>query len=227
MLKFITFNTGAEIICLIIALMCLIKDKSLAWRNMILFLLLTCITEISGIYVRKLYLIDRAHVHPNVWLYNILLVFQMGFTNLMFNHLLSKYSNSKPFIISGLALLVIFYAYETVSHGIFVYNNLTNIVMGVMFILYSLYFYYHLINDDKYFNLAFLPSFWWVAGVLFSNFGRTACNLFYGKLASIMITSKHNLTFYIYIVLNIILYSCWSYSFICRKWETRKLEILS
>ncbi|HTD99131.1 MAG TPA: hypothetical protein VK668_07570 [Mucilaginibacter sp.] len=224
MLNYFTLNTIVEIICFVVALICLVKDKSLAWRSMVLFLFITCVAELMGIHVKRLYLADRAHVHPNLWLYNILLIFQAGFISLVFYHLLNKYSNSKPLILSGLALLAVIYIYEIVAHGIFKFNNLTNTVMSVMFVFYSLYYYYHLLKHDAYVNLKYEPAFWWIAGTLFFYFGITACNLFFDKLSTIVITPKHYLTYYIYNTLNIILYGCWSYSFICRKWLTRISE---
>jgi hypothetical protein len=62
------------------------------------------------------------------------------------------------------------------------------------------------------------PEFWWVAGVLFFYFAATICNLFEEKLEDIVITSTQNLNYFVFKALNIILYSCWSYAFICRKW---------
>ncbi len=175
----------------------------------------------SGIYVKKLYLADRVHVHSNAWLYNILLIFQAVFFNLFFEKILNKYRNCKPVILSGFAVLMILYAYELYTHGIFEYNNLTNTVMSVLMVLYSLFFYFNLLNDDGYADLKFLPSFWWVSGILFFYFGATACNLFYEKLKPVFMLHQGYLR-NIYSVLNIILYGCWCYSFICRKWLTTK-----
>ena len=65
MLKYLTINTDAEIICLIIALICVRNDKSLAWRSMTAFMFITCVAELLGVYFRSLYLKDVAHAHPN------------------------------------------------------------------------------------------------------------------------------------------------------------------
>jgi len=222
MLHYLTLNTAVETICFVIAFLCLKKDPGLVWRSMILFLFVTCVTEMSGIYFRGLYLADRVHVHPNIWLYNLFLLFQAGFFSWMFQHLLNKYIKSRPIIVSGLALLVMIYAYEIFTHGIFVYNELTNTVMSVLIVLYSFYFYYCLIKDEAYIKLKNSPEFWWVAGVLFFYFGTTACNLFYDKLASIIINTKQSFNYlkYLFYAFNVLLYGCWSYSFICRKWLT-------
>lgn len=216
-IKFFTINTGSELICFTIATVCLIHDRNSIWRWMIIFLFITCVTEMLGIYVKKLYLADRLHVHPNAWLYNILLVFQAFFISLMFENILSKYGKSKLIFFSGLALLTVIYIYEAITEGIFIYHNLTNTVMAVLFVLYGLYYFYQLLKDDVYTNLLYSPGFWWVAGLLFFYFGSTACNIFFDSLSPENSKSLKHLSADIFKTLNVLLYSCWSYSFICKK----------
>jgi hypothetical protein len=201
-----------EAACFIIALVSLIKDDNRAWRSMVLFMLITYLTEITGKLLRT------GH-HSNQWLYNVFLLFEAGFTSFMFNHLLSKYINSKPLFIGGLVALLVIYLYEVVSHGFFVFNELTATVMSVVFVVYSFYYYYLLIRDDHYVDLKRSPEFWWVAGALFFYFGSTAVNLFFSFLQNVRIAG-HNITYFIFSALSAFLYACWSYSFICRKWQT-------
>lgn len=220
MLNYFTLNTTVELFCFFTALICLRKDISLAWRSMMLFLLITCITEMLGHHIRMLYLADRVHVRPNVWLYNGLLLFQAAFISFMFQHLLNKYINSMPIILGGLALLAILYVYEILDHGIYVYNEKTNTVMLVLFVLYSLFFYYQLLKDDRYVSLIYSAEFWWVAGLLFFYFGSTACNIFFDNIPKETAKSLMGLSGLIFKILNVIYYGCWSYSFICRRWLT-------
>jgi hypothetical protein len=187
---------------------------------MILYLLVTCIAEISGIYVER-------EVHNNYWVYNILLLFDTGFMSLMFAYIFKQYNKSKFIVITGLALFIALYAYEFIAQGfsLFVrYNNLTYTVMSVVYVLYGLYYYYLLLKDERYINLKYSAIFWWVAGTLLFYFGGTACNLFSDQLRAIKI--YQHLSYFIFKALNIILYGFWSYSFICRKWLTKKSEIL-
>jgi len=221
MSRYFTFNTIVELTCLLVASICLTKDSNRAWRGMFWFLLITCVTEMTGIYVKGLYLADRAHVRPNSWVYNIFIIFEICFPSLMFIKILTKYANSKPTILCGLAIMYLVYVYEVITDGIFKKHNLTITLMAVLFVLYSLYYFYCLLKDESYINLKYSPAFWWVSGILFYYFGGTACNIFYNKLYTVIVTPKHYLTYYIYNALNLILYSCWSYSFICRKWLTK------
>jgi hypothetical protein len=214
MLSYLTANTTIELICFLFALICLIKDADLVWRVQILYLFITCVAEIYGLYVSR-------HTYSNAWVYNIFILFEAGFTYLMFAHLYNKYINSKPIIFIGLAVFLLFYVYSIIVYGFYIYAQLAYTIMSIQFFLYSLYYYYLLLKSEKYIDLKYSAAFWWVAGTLFFYFANTACNLFNDKLHTVMITTFHqHLTYFIYKALNIILYSCWSYSFICKKWLT-------
>ncbi len=219
---YFNLNIIVEIICFGVSFLCLIKDQSRVWRSMILYLFITCTTEILGTYVS-----GQKQSISNHWVYNIFLICEIGFTLLMYARLLNDYINSKPIILVGLALLCIVYLFELSNHGFYTYNYYTYTVTSVLFVLYGLYYYYLLLKDDNYVKLKYYPEFWWVTGTLFFYFADTACNLFYNNLKSVMLWNGHHLTYYIFRVLNIILYSCWSYSFICRKWLITTSKSLS
>jgi len=141
----------------------------------------------------------------------------------MFASILKKYKNAGPVILTGLALLLLLYVYEIISHGIFKKNTITTVTMSVLFVIYSFYYFYCLLRDERYVDLKYSPDFWWVAGILFFYFGAITYNLFYQMLRDIIITPKPYLR-YIFYVLNLLLYGCMSYSFICRKWSTKASE---
>jgi len=206
-----------EIICLLTALICLWGDSNLVWRSMILFLLITCVTEIMGKMMKL------NHINNNQWLYNIFLVFEAGFTSFMFYNLLKKHINSKPLVIGGLALIISVYVYEIILHGFFVFNDYTTTVMSVIFVFYSFFYFFLLIENEQYINLVYDASFWWVAGALFFYFGSTASNLFYPFLKNLKLGGR-NITYYIFSTLSVILYGCWIYSFICKRWLTTRLN---
>ncbi len=218
MLNYLTFFTAFELQCLFVAIFCLFKDMEYPWRGMCLYLFITCITELTGIYLKRQHL-------ANQWPYNILLVFQIALISYMFYGFLKKDDKGKLVVISGFAILTLLYVLDIAQHGFFRFNVLTYNSMSVFLVIYSLFYFYVLLKGDHYINLRYSAAFWWVCGGLFFYFGDTAVNLFRGKLSAIIITPKHALPYYILIVLNIILYSCWSYSFICRKWLMKRSEI--
>jgi len=206
-------NVTIETICLIFAFIYLSRDKQGVWKSMILFMLIICITEIAGILSKKT-------VQGNNWVYNIYLMPEAGFTSIMFGYLLSKYTKNRVFVLPGLALLFVLYLYEIYKHGIYNFNVLTTTVMSILFIFYSFYYYYLLIKDEQYVNLKYYAPFWWVAGTLFFYFGSIVSDLYFTVLSSDhlqLFTFRH----LIYVVLNITLYTFWSYSFLCR-YQQRK-----
>lgn len=211
MLIYFTTSTVSELVCLLFAILCLLKDTSIIWRSMILYLLITCVAELFGKFI-------AIKTHNNQWVYNIFLLFEGGFTHLMFSNLFRKYINSKPIIICGFALFLICYIAEMSHHGFFKYNNFTYFFMSILFVLYALYYYYLLLRDNDTIILKYSAEFWWVAGTLFFYFGNTVCNLFNSQLDTLQIFPNYQLAYLIFNVLNIILYGLWSYSFICRKW---------
>jgi hypothetical protein len=218
MLSFFTANTIIETVCFAFAVICLVNDNDSTWKSQILYLFITCVAEFSGIYVSR-------HTHNNQWVYNLFILAEAFFTYLMFYKLFKKYKQGNYLIIGGLALFILFYSFGIEKNGFLTYVGHTYIVISVQFVLYSLYYYYLLIKDDRYIDLRFSPEFWWVAGTLFFYFANTTCNLFDDELYTVIFTPFHqHLTYFIFKALNIILYSCWSYSFICKRWLSKTLQ---
>jgi len=219
MLHYLTIPIITEIICFGCSILCLFDNTNPSWKVLCIYLFFTCVTEIYGVYL-------KTNHHANQWPYNILLVLQILVTSWFFNILFKKFMKSKSVIITGLAFLLAAYLYEIIYHDFFKFYEPTYNIMSVLFVFYSLFYFYFLLKNLNYINLKYSADFWWVAGVLFFYFGSTAVNIFRGNL-TVKITPKHFLTYYIYIALNIFLYGCWSYSFICRRWLTTTSESLS
>jgi len=217
MLNYFTPFTIFELTCLLAAFVALIRDPRLYWKGMCVYLLAECIAEFTGIYLKR-------HHHSNGWPYDILLIFQITFISFMFYGLLRTRKDGKWLLTTGTLILAVLYCIDLFQHGFARFYTLTFNTMSVVFVIYSLFYFFVLIKKDEYIKLQTSAAFWWVVGVLFFYFGDTAVNVFRGKLAVIKITENHALPYYILICLNIILYLSWSYSFICRKWLTKRSE---
>jgi len=139
----------------------------------------------------------------------------------MFYNIIGKYTRSSWAIIMGLAVLLIFYSYDLITNksNIFDYNASTYAALSVVLVLYSLYYYFLLLNNDEYTDLKYSPEFWWVTGTLFFFFGATTVNIFHSKLLSVPLKNRLYIT-YISNMLIVILYGCWTYAFICKRWIT-------
>ena len=175
---------------------------------MFAFLLLTSLLEITGRVIGK-------RSHNNDWVYNIFVIAETLFTGVVYVYLVRQYARNIKIHIALLCLLALLYIYEVALHGFFVFNNITTAVMSVIFIGYSLYYYYLLIKDQGYFNLNTHPAFWWVAGSLFFYYGSSVISLYFAVFNiknGDLFTYRH----YAYLCFNIIHYGLWSYSYICR-----------
>jgi len=215
-MMFITINTGCEFICFLAALVFLIKDKDTAWKLLIPYLLLTCLVETTGVYMRKV-----AHV-PNYTLYNTFLLLECGITGYMFYSLYKPFKSTGKWLITWYAIFIAVYVMELVMNHFKTFVSITATVMSVVFVLASLYYYYLKLMDENFDRLAFSAPFWWVGGALFFYFGSTTCNIFFDYLSSLNPIANHlSIRYYIFILLDVILYSFWSYAFLCRYLQRR------
>lgn len=213
MRAYITVNTVSEFFCLVISMLCLYREKDRVWKNFILFLLLTCMVEVSGIYIRRI-------PQSNFMLYNIFLVVECAVLNYFFYHLFKVYHNLKVLLAGWFVVFVIFYFIELYVKHFNAYVSNSSTIMSVELILAGVYYYYRLLKEEKYRQLSKDAPFWWVNGTICFYFAGIAGNLFFKYLLQekgIHIT--HTARYIVFSILNVILYSCWSYSFICRYFQ--------
>ncbi len=209
MLNLITPNIIIESICAFSAFVYLMKDKSWIWRSFMLYMVYLTINEVFGRYI-SLY-----GNGDNSWLYNISLIFEIGIVNLMFSHLLKKYAKSQRWIITGLALTSLMYGIDIYLQGFQIYTSNTRSLFSILMVVYALSYFYLLLKEEDYVVLQRYAPFWWVVGVLFYYSGSIISNLSFMKV-DLYVFDKYPLRYVIFIVLNLILYAPWSYSFYCR-----------
>lgn len=199
-----------EATCLILALIYLRHESNAYWKLAIWFLFITICVEVTGFYVLRKIL----HVN-NAWIYNFYSLIKIGYVGLMFYYFFSDYIRKPKYLLMGLAVPLISFVIETVFHGILVYHSITNTIMSVVFVSYGWYYFYQLLKSPQYVDLNTHASFWWISGISFFCFGSVVCDLAFSYI-NIFIDGVHTLRYYIFIVLNILLYGFWSYSFLCR-----------
>lgn len=208
---FITINTVCEFVCFLAALIFLSNDKEPAWKLFKAYLLLTCITEVAGIYMSHV-----AHI-SNYQLYNVFLLFECGITSYLFYHLYKPYKQKSKWLIIWYSIFIAMYVTELFTNHFKNFVSTTATIMSVVFVFASLYYYYLKLMDENFERLVFSAPFWWVSGALFFYFGSTTCNIFFEYLAkSKTITYGHSIRYFIFNLLDIILYGFWSYAFLCR-----------
>jgi hypothetical protein len=215
MTVYFTVNTLSEYLCFVISLFCLYRDKDKVWKGFILFLLLTCITETAGIYIRNELL------KPNFMLYNIFLVIECTVLNLFFYHLVKTNDNGKKLLVAWLVLFLLFYFFELYTMHFKAYVSTSSTIMSVEIVLASIYFYYRLLKEEKFRQLSTYAPFWWVSGTICFYFAGMACNIFFKYLLQDATSPgvTYSARYIVFSILNVILYACWSYSFICRYFQ--------
>ncbi|SDT56229.1 hypothetical protein SAMN05216490_4055 [Mucilaginibacter mallensis] len=208
---FLTFNTITELLCLLAAVLFLSKDKDPAWRLAIIYMALTCLGECTGIYVR------RCLHQPNYPVYNTLLLFECAYLSFFFKCLFRSLGKNSNWLLAWFPLFFAVYIVELCYVHPADFADTTASFMSVFFVLLSLYFYYLLITGEKLLELWSYPEFWWASGALFFYFGSTVCNTFFNYLSQDRIAVfNHSIRYLVFNLLNLILYGCWSYAFLCR-----------
>jgi hypothetical protein len=215
--RLVTVNIAVELCCFLVALLCLRKERGF-WRLIIWFMFYTFGTELLA---RNL----TMHHSGNQWLYNIYLLFESATIGYGFWLFSSRFNGNKSLFFISAALFVIVFLYESITGGLLRFHSLSNSILSVSMVIFSFRYYSLLLGEKGYFNLKKMPEFWWVSGSLFYYFGSTSCNLFFELLShQNSAFFKFPVRYYIFNVIIIILYSCWSYAFICR-YKQRKLSI--
>lgn len=209
--RYITLNTGAELFCFVVSLICLFKDKEPAWRLLVVFLFLTCLAEFGGVFL-------RLQLHkPNAPVYNIFLVAECVFQSYFFYYLYKTWVKRKTLLLVWLAIFFVCYFVELYSSNFQYYASNTATVLSVALTLGSVYYYYLMLRDDRYRRLAVDAPFWWVNATFCFYFAGIASNLFFQYLVKVPAQGMlHSARYIVISVLNIILYLTWSYSFLCR-----------
>ena len=215
MKSILTISNTIELICLVFALIFLLKDKKRFWHITALYMLLVCATELCSRVTAVIY-----H-HHNIWIYNIYMLFEAAFISYGLYYFIKDYVKILGWILSSFCIILLSNAIFLYNYGINTYNTFTVSLMSIFFVIYSLLYFYLLLKDNNYVDLKNHPAFWWVGGVLIFYFGSTLCNLF-EDVFRIKITPKTTLRSYIFYFLNAFLYGSWVYSFICRA-RQRKL----
>jgi hypothetical protein len=211
MSPYFTVNTISEFCCFFISMLCITKDKLPVWRAFVLFLLLTCIIESIGVYVRH-----KLH-QPNFMVYNLFLLVECVVLNYFFYHIIGFYHNYKNALTVWFTIFSVFFFAELIVSRFGAYLQASSLLMSVELIMVSVYYYYLLVKEEKYRQLSTYAPFWWVNGTVIFYFGGIASNIFFSYLIKDQATGvSHSARYLIFTVLNVFLYSCWSYSFLCR-----------
>ncbi|MFD0939992.1 hypothetical protein [Pedobacter boryungensis] len=213
-------NIIIELSCLITAIIFLKKDGSLFSILTRGYLAIVVIIETIGFSMSKGF-----HLN-NAWLYNIFIIFEAAYISYGLYAALNKLTNKALMICSiPIITFTITYIIEIYNHGFLKFNSLTINLESVVFVVVCLVYFYLLIKQKDPIDLNTNAQFWWVSGVLFYYFGSTIYNLFIYFLYQDF-PKSYTILIYVMLILNLLLYSIWIYSYICNS-RQRKLLLSS
>ncbi|RYY56645.1 MAG: hypothetical protein EOO09_05815 [Chitinophagaceae bacterium] len=183
------------------------------WRIFTWYMLFTVLLELAG-FLLYFHLFKGS---SNEWLYNLRFPVEMAFFAWFFLKTMAAYRIRPQWFITGWALVVAAWMYESYTDRFMGYSDSANLLASVLIIISCCVFYYQLLRAKEYVDLPSWPPFWIVSGLFIFYFGSTGLNVFSDRLSAIYRTTGIPIRFIIMVVLNFILYTCWSYAFICIK----------
>jgi len=213
-----TLTSLIEIMALVLAAFFLKNEKQNWWVYFTWYLLLITMIEISA------YIMYFVFGEINHWLYNILLPFTTCFVSFVLYKCLRSFTNKRWWFIAGLLMFSGIYLFESFNAGFKLYSSQASNFISVFFIVTSLLYFYYLLKQEGYINLLQYPPFWIVTGIFIFYFGRIGCNFFFDYLVEMNKDQLRPIRYIIFLVLNFILYGCWSYGFL---WKYRARTLMT
>lgn len=195
-----------ELIALFLAVLNYYKYKTTAEKWFLFFLLYTVVTETIGhynSYVREVY---------DLTVYQVFLVVSFLFYFYWYFSILKSKLQRRV----TLALGLVFLCYAIYNLIVLPWDNhhyKTFVLGAVINIIVSIFFFSQLLNDKKEIEVAHNLKFWIATGLLLFNVGMVPFMLFSEEFSA-----KSETRTVILVVLNFILYGCYSLGFIlCKK----------
>jgi hypothetical protein len=203
--------TIVSVITTICFLLSLFFIKNDSWgKYFIPFMALTAAVEWTG------YILFFRFGYENYWLYNAYLLVEICFLFSLLNSFTRVYTRSTRWFIAAWLIFIALYLWES-SHSRFrEYSGYANLYASVCIIIACFFFYYFLMKQPDYINIMRYGAFWVISGLFFFYLGSVACNVFKSQLTQVYEKTGLPIRYIIMLVLNIFLYSCWSYAFLCR-----------
>lgn len=204
------FTIVMELLCLLACIFLFRNMRTSWWHIFIPFLLFTLVVEVIGLII-VIYLKET-----NYWVFNIYMPIKFAFFLFTLSHIARQFFSTRIWIITGLFLFCVLYICEIVVSGFFKYCFYSNLFISLWIAVLCCQFLYAFMKKNDYINLNAYAPFWIIAGFLSFNLGSAACNIFFNQLTAINRQLNMPVRFIIFNVLSLILYTCWTYAFVCR-----------
>jgi hypothetical protein len=206
--------------CAFLAALYLLDKMTGIWRLFILFLFITILAEAIGwwmVYVIK--------YRNNTWIFNLLLLFNGSFSLLVFAST-EKVLKIRNMLYLGIYAFILFGVFNIIFlEGFMKYNSYTELLQDLLVSVYVCWFFYRVLSEETYRNLFGYEYFWIAVGFLFSSLGSIVLYLFLNALDDYYKHTHINIYGYINYGLNIVFYLSLIISFLCRRRNTRSLQV--
>jgi len=201
--------------CLLTALICLRRVKGW-WGWFRAYMVAVVVIELAGAYLWDGL---QLSTYP---LYNFgYLPLYFCFSSFLLYRLCRPLFKIQPWISIITVLIFASYLVENMVNRFNALSVKTFLLANISYIVICCCYFYYLLKDEAFVDIKRHPPFWIIAGLLFFCFGSTANYLFYDILKEVYL--KHNilLRYYLMILVNFLLYGCWSYAFLCKYREMK------
>lgn len=191
-----------ELVSLLVAIFYFKKIKSsfLVW--LIPFLILTCLTEIAGLYYK--YVLHQ----ENGMIYNLYMLLEFPFWTAYYRYLAKSGKQRKVITISGLLALAFAVINLLGIQGPVRFNSYTQIAGALLIICLSAHYFYSLLREAEETTLFKNAFFWISSGVLFYYTGTFLYFALYAYLVEMHSKENNELFGLINLNLLILFYSC-------------------
>jgi len=215
MLWFYTSIVDIVFVCFVCSVFFL-KQKNAGWyRHFIWFLGLSFLVELAG------YLCFFIYHTKNHFIFKFFMPVEAIFSFWAMAHIFKNLIRNTAllfWVVTG--SFIACYTIEVLSIQFTEYSSISSDVLSFAVIILCLLYYYLFLKQETYTNLWQHADFWVLTGFFLFYFVITASNYFFKHVSGINQKSIIPLRFSILIVINLILYGCWTYAFLCRKRKT-------
>lgn len=205
-----TLITITCLLATIVSFISLLKEKSYL-GSIPYFLALTTLVEGTGYLV---YFI--LHKPNNYWVFNAFLPVEILYFSWLFYKILPPTRLNRFFLIAGTILFIATYLSESFQSSFTMMSNNAKKIAGFYITLLCLLYYYGLFKSKEYIELNKSIEFWIISGCFLFYVSSIVCDIFFDYLLIINYKNLKPVRYIIFIFLNLVMYGCWSYGFLCK-----------
>lgn len=176
---------------------------------------LTALVELTALILPTFF-----HIRNN-WLYNSFTLVEFWIYGYYYTWLIRKLILRRILFVFLVIFPIFWFITVFFQYGFFTWNSSVIVVGSFFSVVFAIMYYYQIITHTEILSLRSLPEFWIATGMLIFYLGSLP---FFGML-NFLGRSHANIVLKLYAVLtvlNILMYSLFTYGFLCRITNTTK-----